>query len=96
MLVAPKVRVAERVSISFFQQVPKDISDLDLVNRLSNGRVDLTYGRYRSFASIVHVGSQNSLSSLDIFGGSLVKFDELVKVSEGSPQSSSQLGDRNP
>ncbi|KAE9410511.1 Phosphoribosylformimino-5-aminoimidazole carboxamide ribotide isomerase [Gymnopus androsaceus JB14] len=42
----------------------KDISDLDLVNRLSNGKVDLTYG-----------------SSLDIFGGSLVKFDELVKVS---------------
>jgi len=39
----------------------KDISDLDLVDRLSDGRVDLTYG-----------------SSLDIFGGSLVKFDELV------------------
>ncbi|KAF9075820.1 Phosphoribosylformimino-5-aminoimidazole carboxamide ribotide isomerase [Rhodocollybia butyracea] len=42
----------------------KDISDLDLVNRLSNGGVDLTYG-----------------SSLDIFGGSLVKFDELIKLS---------------
>ncbi|KIK68167.1 hypothetical protein GYMLUDRAFT_155190 [Collybiopsis luxurians FD-317 M1] len=42
----------------------KDISDLDLVNRLSNGRVDLTYG-----------------SSLDIFGGSLVKFEELVNRS---------------
>ncbi|PAV21210.1 Phosphoribosylformimino-5-aminoimidazole carboxamide ribotide isomerase [Pyrrhoderma noxium] len=39
----------------------KDISDLELVDRLSNGRVDLTYG-----------------SSLDIFGGSLVKFNELV------------------
>ncbi|TFK55704.1 Phosphoribosylformimino-5-aminoimidazole carboxamide ribotide isomerase [Heliocybe sulcata] len=40
----------------------KDISDLDLVERLSNGKVDLTYG-----------------SSLDIFGGKLVKFDELVE-----------------
>ncbi|KAF9651152.1 Phosphoribosylformimino-5-aminoimidazole carboxamide ribotide isomerase [Thelephora ganbajun] len=42
----------------------KDISDIDLVDRLSGGRVDLTYG-----------------SSLDIFGGSLVKFDELVAKS---------------
>ncbi|KAF8524637.1 Phosphoribosylformimino-5-aminoimidazole carboxamide ribotide isomerase [Hysterangium stoloniferum] len=39
----------------------KDISDLDLVNRLSNGKVDLTYG-----------------SALDIFGGTLVKFSDLV------------------
>ncbi|PPR06964.1 hypothetical protein CVT26_004284 [Gymnopilus dilepis] len=40
----------------------KDISDLDLVDRLSNGRVDLTFG-----------------SALDIFGGTRVKFDDLVK-----------------
>ncbi|KAI0774343.1 Phosphoribosylformimino-5-aminoimidazole carboxamide ribotide isomerase [Fomes fomentarius] len=40
----------------------KSISDLALVGRLSNGKVDLTYG-----------------SSLDIFGGALVKFDELVE-----------------
>jgi len=40
----------------------KSISDLQLVDRLSNGRVDLTYG-----------------SSLDIFGGRLVKFEDLVK-----------------
>ncbi|KAF8913896.1 Phosphoribosylformimino-5-aminoimidazole carboxamide ribotide isomerase [Gymnopilus junonius] len=40
----------------------KDISDLALVDRLSKGRVDLTYG-----------------SALDIFGGSRVKFDDLVK-----------------
>ncbi|PPQ98539.1 hypothetical protein CVT24_004030 [Panaeolus cyanescens] len=40
----------------------KDISDLDLVDRLSNGKVDLTYG-----------------SALDIFGGSQVIFDDLVK-----------------
>ncbi|KAF9451723.1 Phosphoribosylformimino-5-aminoimidazole carboxamide ribotide isomerase [Macrolepiota fuliginosa MF-IS2] len=39
----------------------RDISDLDLVDQLSRGRVDLTYG-----------------SSLDIFGGSLVNFEELV------------------
>ncbi|KAF9534329.1 Phosphoribosylformimino-5-aminoimidazole carboxamide ribotide isomerase [Crepidotus variabilis] len=41
----------------------KDISDLLLVDQLSGGRVDLTYG-----------------SSLDIFGGSQVKFEELVKL----------------
>ncbi|KAF8351459.1 N--5 [Amanita rubescens] len=40
----------------------KSLDDLELVQSLSNGRVDLTYG-----------------SSLDIFGGKLVKFDELVK-----------------
>ncbi|KAI0660915.1 Phosphoribosylformimino-5-aminoimidazole carboxamide ribotide isomerase [Cubamyces menziesii] len=40
----------------------KSVADLELVDRLSNGKVDLTYG-----------------SSLDIFGGSLVKFDDLVK-----------------
>ncbi|KIP12705.1 hypothetical protein PHLGIDRAFT_61279 [Phlebiopsis gigantea 11061_1 CR5-6] len=39
----------------------KSVSDLELVDRLSNGKVDLTYG-----------------SSLDIFGGTLVKFEELV------------------
>ncbi|CAG7848826.1 1-(5-phosphoribosyl)-5-[(5-phosphoribosylamino)methylideneamino] imidazole-4-carboxamide isomerase; AltName: Full=5-proFAR isomerase; AltName: Full=Phosphoribosylformimino-5-aminoimidazole carboxamide ribotide isomerase [Serendipita indica DSM 11827] len=39
-----------------------DISDLDLVDRLSQGRVDLTFG-----------------SALDIFGGSLVRFDDLVE-----------------
>ena len=38
------------------------VQDLELVQTLSNGRVDLTYG-----------------SSLDIFGGKLVKFDDLVK-----------------
>ncbi|KAJ3998994.1 Phosphoribosylformimino-5-aminoimidazole carboxamide ribotide isomerase [Lentinula boryana] len=46
----------------------QNISDLGLVNRLSKGRVDLTYGRYET-------------SSLDIFGGSLVKFDELARLS---------------
>ncbi|KAF5321989.1 hypothetical protein D9619_000936 [Psilocybe cf. subviscida] len=40
----------------------KDISDLALVDRLSNGRVDLTYG-----------------SALDMFGGTQVKFDDLVQ-----------------
>jgi len=39
-----------------------NITDLDLVDRLSRGRVDLTYG-----------------SSLDIFGGMLVKFKDLVE-----------------
>ncbi|KIJ99327.1 hypothetical protein K443DRAFT_680060 [Laccaria amethystina LaAM-08-1] len=41
-----------------------DLSDFDLVDRLSEGRVDLTYG-----------------SSLDIFGGSQVSFEELVQKS---------------
>ncbi|TBU49601.1 Phosphoribosylformimino-5-aminoimidazole carboxamide ribotide isomerase [Dichomitus squalens] len=45
----------------------KSISDLALVDRLSSGKVDLTYG-----------------SSLDIFGGSLVKFDDLVRYNNGS------------
>ncbi|POW11602.1 hypothetical protein PSTT_05180 [Puccinia striiformis] len=40
----------------------KAASDLSLVDSLSNGKVDLTFG-----------------SSLDIFGGQLVKFDDLVK-----------------
>ncbi|KAJ7771361.1 hypothetical protein DFH07DRAFT_804070 [Mycena maculata] len=40
----------------------KAIDDLDLVDRLSGGKVDLTYG-----------------SSLDIFGGKLVVFEELVE-----------------
>ncbi|KAJ7068272.1 Phosphoribosylformimino-5-aminoimidazole carboxamide ribotide isomerase [Mycena amicta] len=39
------------------------IEDLEVVRRLSGGRVDLTYG-----------------SSLDIFGGSLVRFDDLVRA----------------
>lgn len=40
----------------------RDISDLGLVDRLSEGRVDLTYG-----------------SALDIFGGTQVRFEELVR-----------------
>ncbi|KAI0081847.1 Phosphoribosylformimino-5-aminoimidazole carboxamide ribotide isomerase [Panus rudis PR-1116 ss-1] len=40
----------------------KSVSDLETVDRLSGGKVDLTYG-----------------SSLDIFGGTLVKFDDLVR-----------------
>lgn len=39
----------------------KLVEDLDLVNKLSDGKVDLTYG-----------------SSLDIFGGTLVKFDDVL------------------
>lgn len=40
----------------------KLVNDLNLVKKLSNNKVDLTFG-----------------SSLDIFGGNLVKFDDLVK-----------------
>ncbi|KAJ9097713.1 hypothetical protein QFC21_004751 [Naganishia friedmannii] len=45
-------------------EVNHDLSDLELVDRLSKGKVDLTYG-----------------SSLDIFGGKTVKFDDLVILS---------------
>lgn len=40
----------------------KSVNDLKLVEKLSHGKVDLTYG-----------------SSLDIFGGKLVKFDDCCK-----------------
>ncbi|KAL5487655.1 HIS6 [Sanghuangporus weigelae] len=53
----------------------KDISDLALVDRLSNGCVDLTYG-----------------SALDIFGGTLVKFDELVDESKTHAEMNASLG----
>ncbi|KAK4047566.1 Enzyme that catalyzes the fourth step in the histidine pathway [Microbotryomycetes sp. JL201] len=43
----------------------KSVNDLDLVDRLSQGKVDLTYG-----------------SALDIFGGSQVKFNELVEYNK--------------
>lgn len=45
----------------------KDISDLDLVDELSGGRVDLTYG-----------------SALDIFGGTLVHFLDLVEKNKAA------------
>ncbi|KAK4048584.1 Enzyme that catalyzes the fourth step in the histidine pathway [Microbotryomycetes sp. JL221] len=43
----------------------KNVDDLALVDRLSQGRVDLTYG-----------------SALDIFGGTQVRFDELVEYNK--------------
>jgi phosphoribosylformimino-5-aminoimidazole carboxamide ribotide isomerase len=45
----------------------KHLEDLDLVKRLSNGKVDLTIG-----------------SALDIFGGSLVRFDDCIKWNQAS------------
>ncbi|KAL5507867.1 HIS6 [Sanghuangporus vaninii] len=53
----------------------KDTSDLALVDRLSNGHVDLTYG-----------------SALDIFGGTLVQFDELVEESKKHAEMNASLG----
>ncbi|KAK8869933.1 phosphoribosylformimino-5-aminoimidazole carboxamide ribotide isomerase [Kwoniella newhampshirensis] len=50
----------------------RDISDLDLVDRLSDGKVDLTFG-----------------SSLDIFGGTGVKFLQLVQVDKQAKETSS-------
>jgi len=40
----------------------RNIADLDIVDQISKGKVDLTIG-----------------SALDIFGGSLVKFDDCVE-----------------
>jgi phosphoribosylformimino-5-aminoimidazole carboxamide ribotide isomerase len=40
----------------------KHLDDLELVSKLSNGKIDLTIG-----------------SALDIFGGSLVKFDDCIR-----------------
>ncbi|KAI5120690.1 hypothetical protein M0805_006978 [Coniferiporia weirii] len=53
----------------------KDVFDLTLVDQLSNGRVDLTFG-----------------SALDIFGGTLVKFDELVAASRAHADSNANAG----
>lgn len=47
----------------------KSMEDLDLVKKLSNNKVDLTYG-----------------SSLDIFGGNLVKFNDLVNWNKENAQ----------
>ncbi|KAI9063161.1 Phosphoribosylformimino-5-aminoimidazole carboxamide ribotide isomerase [Trametes sanguinea] len=51
----------------------KSVSDLELVDRLSNGKVDLTFGR-----QVYHSTSR----SLDIFGGNLVRFEDLVKYNK--------------
>ncbi|KAJ3119677.1 Enzyme that catalyzes the fourth step in the histidine pathway [Nowakowskiella sp. JEL0407] len=48
----------------------KDVSDLETVQRLSGGKVDLTYG-----------------SALDIFGGTLVKFSDLISLMESDSDS---------
>jgi len=40
----------------------RHISDLDTIDKISHGKVDLTIG-----------------SALDIFGGSLVRFDECIE-----------------
>jgi hypothetical protein len=56
-----------------------DLSDLSLVDQLSDGKVDLTYGRCgcaNGFFSVLTALS----SSLDIFGGSFVKFSDLVTL----------------
>lgn len=52
----------------------RDISDLDLVDRLSQGKVDITFG-----------------SCLDIFGGSGVKFDDLVRANDEARRLSEQV-----
>ncbi|WVF72329.1 phosphoribosylformimino-5-aminoimidazole carboxamide ribotide isomerase [Kwoniella sp. CBS 6097] len=57
-------RLGEWVSVeTTYAGGAKDISDLALVDKLSNGKVDLTFG-----------------SSLDIFGGKGVVFDQLVAI----------------
>ncbi|CAE6531382.1 unnamed protein product [Rhizoctonia solani] len=55
----------------------RDISDLDLVERLSHGRVDLTFGRVDQPPRFEL--TPDLCSSLDIFGGTQVSFAELVE-----------------
>jgi hypothetical protein len=54
-----------------------------MVQRLSDGRVDLTYGRlvaYHCFGMPVLIA--DVISALDIFGGNLVRFQDLVEWNE--------------
>jgi phosphoribosylformimino-5-aminoimidazole carboxamide ribotide isomerase len=58
----------------------QDISDLNTVERLSDGRVDLTYGRLAvRHCSAKPVLIADIISALDIFGGNLVRFQDLVE-----------------
>ncbi|OCF39889.1 phosphoribosylformimino-5-aminoimidazole carboxamide ribotide isomerase [Kwoniella heveanensis CBS 569] len=69
-------RLGEWVSVeTTYAGGAKDISDLALVDRLSNGKVDLTFG-----------------SSLDIFGGKGVVFEELVAVDKEAKRLSAEVG----
>ncbi len=55
------------------------VTDLQLVDDLSGGKVDLTFGRCAIMCmSYVPHSHLHYPSALDIFGGSLVSFDELV------------------
>lgn len=62
------------------------IDDLPTVDRLSHGKVDITYGSCVPFFSLFSRSSLSlggtdrppRFSAVDIFGGKLVKFDELV------------------
>ena len=56
----------------------KDHSDPALVDQLSGGRIDLFYGRRVVVREDCHLPS--FYSALDIFGGTQVEFDDLVKV----------------
>lgn len=68
----------------------KDISDMELVERLSGGKVDLTYGRCAlrlddlcSSPLILAVNSHPS--ALDIFGGTGARFEDLVEWNASHP-----------
>lgn len=56
------------------------ITDIELVDDLSNGKVDLTYGRFVYLTTVCdgRVNQYVVYSALDIFGGTLVSFEELV------------------
>jgi hypothetical protein len=50
------------------------------VQRLSDGRVDLTYGRLATrYCCVIPILISNIISALDIFGGNLVRFHDLVE-----------------
>lgn len=56
----------------------QDISDLSTVQRLSDGRVDLTYGRLATLLLWNICSDRSAISALDIFGGNLVRIQDLV------------------
>ena len=60
------------------------MGDLELVNRLSQGKVDLTFGRCESLSLHTAISNTDTApvqlhSALDIFGGTGVTLQELVQ-----------------
>ena len=58
-----------------------DLNDLNLINELSKGKIDLTYGRLVKilfFNFLIFQTEIPCLSSLNIFGGDKVRIEDLI------------------